>query len=109
MLEHFTNGDPDGNGVKDTYGLTFCKYEGPIEVITTWFGGGNQWVEANGKYEPYMFTQGYMDAMNKMKEWYQKGYINEDFAVRDTSSAPSKTEPKPVSSLAHVFCLVFAY
>ncbi|GHV04275.1 lipoprotein LipO [Spirochaetia bacterium] len=85
LLKYFTENDPDGNGIKDTYGMTWCKYDGPLDIITTWFGGGNQWVEQNGKYVPYMFTQGYLDAMNFAKRLYSEGLINDDFASRDTA------------------------
>ncbi|MDR2177785.1 MAG: extracellular solute-binding protein [Treponema sp.] len=85
LLKYFTEGDPDGNGKKDTYGMTWCKYDGPLDIITTWFGGGNQWVEQDGKYVPYMFTQGYMDAMNFARRLYQEGLVNDDFASRDTA------------------------
>lgn len=43
MLYAFTYDDPDGNGVDDTYGLELCKYTGPLDVIQTWFGCGNEW------------------------------------------------------------------
>ncbi|GHV49975.1 lipoprotein LipO [Spirochaetia bacterium] len=85
LLKYFTENDPDGNGIKDTYGMTWCKYDGPLDIITAWFGGGNQWVEQNGKYVPYMFTQGYLDAMNFAKKLYSEGLINDDFASRDTA------------------------
>lgn len=85
LLKYFTEGDPDGNGKKDTYGMTWCKFDGPLDIITTWFGGGNQWVEQNGKYVPYMFTQGYMDAMNFARRLYREGLVNDDFASRDSA------------------------
>jgi putative aldouronate transport system substrate-binding protein len=85
LLKYFTENDPDGNGVKDTYGMTWCKWDGPLDIITTWFGGGNQWVDQNGRYVPYMFTQGYMDAMNFARRLYSEGLINDDFASRDTA------------------------
>lgn len=85
LLKYFTENDPDGNGRKDTYGMTWCKFDGPLDIITTWFGGGNQWVEQDGKYVPYMFTQGYMDAMNFARRLYQEGLVNDDFASRDTA------------------------
>ena len=51
MLYKFTYDDPDGNGANDTYGLEMCKYTGPWDIIQTWFGCGNGWVEQDGKLE----------------------------------------------------------
>lgn len=86
MLYQFTYGDPDGNGVKDTYGLAMCKYTGPFDIIQTWFGCGNQWVEQNGELVPVHRTQEYKDALNWMKKVYEDGLISPDWAVRDTGT-----------------------
>ena len=52
MLYKFTYDDPDGNGANDTYGLEMCKYTGPWDIIQTWVGCGNGWVEQDGKLVP---------------------------------------------------------
>lgn len=55
MLYKFTYDDPDGNGANDTYGLEMCKYTGPWDIIQTWFGCGNGWVEQDGKQAPMAY------------------------------------------------------
>lgn len=86
MLYQFTYGDPDGNGVKDTYGIAMCKYTGPFDIIQSWFGCGNQWVEKNGELVPIHRTQEYRDALDWMKKIYEDGLIAPDWAVRDTAT-----------------------
>ncbi|OYO84363.1 ABC transporter substrate-binding protein [Lachnotalea glycerini] len=86
MMYQFTYGDPDGNGVNDTYGLALCKYTGPFDIIQTWFGVGNQWVEQEGKLVPIFQTEEYMEALNWLKKMYDDGLVYEDWAVRDTAT-----------------------
>lgn len=86
MMYQFTYGDPDGNGVNDTYGLALCKYTGPFDIIQSWFGAGNQWVEEDGKLVPIFQTEKYMEALNWLKKMYDDGLVYQDWAVRDTAT-----------------------
>jgi putative aldouronate transport system substrate-binding protein len=86
MMYQFRYGDPDGNGVDDTYGLALCKYTGPFDIIQTWFGCGNQWVEKDGKLVPVFQTDEYMEALKWIKKMYDDGLVYEDWAVRDTAT-----------------------
>lgn len=86
MMYQFTYGDPDGNGVNDTYGLALCKYTGPFDIIQSWFGAGNQWVEEDGKLVPIFQTEKYMEALNWFKKMYDDGLVYQDWAVRDTAT-----------------------
>ncbi|KAB1440078.1 extracellular solute-binding protein [Candidatus Galacturonibacter soehngenii] len=86
MMYQFTYGDPDGNGVDDTYGLALCKYTGPFDIMQTWFGVGNQWVEKDGKLVPTFQTEEYMEALKWIKKMYDDGLVYEDWAVRDTAT-----------------------
>ena len=80
MLRRFTEDDPDGNGIKDTYGMIVTDYlDGPLENLAVWCGAPNGWGEAdNGSLEPSFITDEYMDALTLMRDWYSKGYINKD-------------------------------
>lgn len=86
MMYKFTYEDPDGNGVNDTYGLSLCKYTGPFDIIQTWFGVGNQWVEQDGKLVPIFQTEEYLEALKWLKKMYDDGLVYEDWAVRDTAT-----------------------
>ncbi|UOQ86399.1 extracellular solute-binding protein [Gracilibacillus salinarum] len=84
MLKAFTEEDPDGNGQDDTYGMVVSKYEGPWDVMQTWFGVPNKWGEdENGELYPAFMDDNYMEALNFFKKLYDEGLVNEDFAVMD--------------------------
>lgn len=86
MLYQFTYGDPDGNGKDDTYGLCLCKYMGPFDIMQTWFGVGNTWIEQDGNLVPVHQTEEYMEALTWFKKIYDDGLVYSDFAVRDTAT-----------------------
>ena len=86
MLYKFTYEDPDGNGVDDTYGLELTKYTGPLDVIQTWFGTGNEWVEENGKMVPVHQTEEYQEALDWMKKIYDEGLVRKDWATIDSGT-----------------------
>lgn len=85
MLYKFTYNDPDGNGKKDTVGIDLCKYTGPLDVIQTWFGCGNEWVEQNGKLIPVHQTKEFMDALDWMRKIYNDGLVRKDWPTIDTA------------------------
>lgn len=86
MWYKFTYNDPDGNGVDDTYGLELCKYTGPLDIMQTWFGCGNEWVEQDGKLVPVHQTAEYKEALDFMRKIYEEGLIRPDWATVDTST-----------------------
>ncbi len=86
MMYQFTHGDPDGNGKSDTYGLALCKYTGPFDIMQTWFGVGNGWVEKDGRLVPVHQTPEYMEALKWFKKMYDDGLVYQDWAVRDTAT-----------------------
>lgn len=86
MMYAFTYDDPDGNGKDDTYGLCLCKYTGPLDIIQTWFGVGNQWVEKDGQLIPVHQTEEYMEALKWMKKMYDDGLVYRDWATRETNT-----------------------
>ena len=86
MLYKFTYDDPDGNGANDTYGLEMCKYTGPWDIIQTWFGCGNGWVEQDGKLVPVHQTAEYKEALDWMRKIYADGLVRPDWATVDTAN-----------------------
>lgn len=86
MMYQFTYGDPDGNGEDDTYGVALCKYTGPLDIMQTYFGVGNGWVEQDGQLVPVHMTDEYLEALEWFKKMYDDGLIYEDWAVRDTAT-----------------------
>jgi len=86
MLYKFTYEDPDGNGVDDTYGLEMTKYVGPLDIIQTWFGCGNEWVEQDGKLVPVHQTEEFREALKWMRKIYEDGLIRQDWATVDSGT-----------------------
>lgn len=86
MLYKFTYEDPDGNGIDDTYGLEMTKYTGPIDIMQTWFGVGNEWVEQDGKMVPVHQTKEYKEALKWIKKIYDEGLIRKDWATVDSGT-----------------------
>lgn len=86
MLKAFTYGDPDGNGIDDTYGMTVTKWSGPWNVMQTWFGAPNKWTaDGNGGVIPDFMTEEYIDALKFFNKIYNEGLINKDFAMMESS------------------------
>ncbi|MFC4403460.1 extracellular solute-binding protein [Gracilibacillus xinjiangensis] len=99
MLKAFKEEDPDGNGQDDTYGMVVSKYEGPWDIMQTWFGVPNRWGEdENGELYPFFMDDNYLDALNFFKKLYDEGLVNEDFAVMD----PAKWSEPVISGEAGV-------
>jgi len=88
MAKQFTEKDPDGNNIADTFGLADRNdlVYGAFKTIASWFGTPNNWGEQDGQLLPeFMFPQ-YIETMDYMKKLRDGKYMNKDFA------ATSKTD-----------------
>lgn len=84
VLKAFTYDDPDGNGEDDTYGMAISEFEGPWDIMQTWFGAPNKWgFDEGGELIPDFTTDEYRDAITWFNQIYEEGLINEDFAIMD--------------------------
>lgn len=95
VMDAFTNQDPDGNGKKDTFGLTI----GFKNWVNTWMSDAgwvfgaygtmpNQWnLTEDGKLEYGSVTPGAKQALAKLQSWMSKGYIPEEVGVYDETKA----------------------
>lgn len=83
MLHQFTFGDPDGNGLQDTFGLTDRSdlVYGSFKTVSTYFGTPNGWGDEAGKLLPEFMFQEYRDTMNFYRKLHQEGMMNQDFPV----------------------------
>lgn len=94
MVDAFVKADFDGNGKQDTVGMG-------ISGTSLWGGGYGDlkgffnaygayptiWVEKNGKLE-YGGIQGECrDALKALHEMYEKGYLDVEFGVKDSTKA----------------------
>ena len=91
VADAFTNQDPDGNGVKDTFGLAFHKdlFDVGYACLEGFFNAygayPNIWVNtgdslAYGSVLPEMKT-----ALGALRDMYTKGLIDPEFGVKDSN------------------------
>ena len=102
MAYAFTYDDPDGNGIKDTYGFSFSKNTDPLDILQTTFGSGNKWVEMDGELVPSHLTPEYMEALDWLKKMYDDGLVYEDWAVREKSTATDAVKNGECGMMADV-------
>jgi putative aldouronate transport system substrate-binding protein len=86
-FEKIVNEDPDGNGKKDTYGMsgdlkttswTFIEIFGAYGVLPF------NWMKKDGKVVYGGELQETKDVLQLLADWYKKGYIHPDFITDDT-------------------------
>ncbi|HWR11562.1 MAG TPA: extracellular solute-binding protein [Rectinemataceae bacterium] len=93
VLAAFTNGDPDGNGKKDTVG-----YVGTMANMRTFehiFGAygiavDKPYLLKNGTVTTYMKAPAYLDAIKYLRKLYQDGILDPDFVTIPLMSAFEK-------------------
>ncbi|XEC93012.1 extracellular solute-binding protein [Paenibacillus tarimensis] len=94
VLTKFVNDDPDGNGKKDTYGMT-ARGKLPIQMFTSIFS-------AYG-VSPYLFIKGddgrivyggiteqTRSALKTLNQWYKEGLIDPEFITADNRQINEK-------------------
>lgn len=93
ISEAFTNGDPDGDGQNNTYGLAASKdliggYPDLSGFMNGYHAYMNIWIKdengqlVNGSVQPEMKT-----ALGKLQEMYKGGQIDKEFGVKDGGKA----------------------
>jgi putative aldouronate transport system substrate-binding protein len=87
IIKAFTDKDPDGNGVKDTYGLGIKDELFSWGIILTGFFNSYHsypriWIEKDGKLEFGGVQPEAKNALAKLSELFKGGYIDPEFAVK---------------------------
>lgn len=94
MVDAFVNADFDGNGENDTVGMG-------ISGTSLWGGGYGSlkgffnaygayptiWIEKDGKLEYGGIQEECRDALTALHEMYEKGYLDVEFGVKDSTKA----------------------
>ncbi len=89
IIDAFTNDDPDGNGVDDTYGLPITKdlYSGAMGLEGFFAGYGaypNMWIEdGDGKLVYGSVLPEVKETLKVLADMYQKGQIDQEFGIKD--------------------------
>lgn len=90
ILKKFTYGDPDGNGLDDTCGLSISgadnnSFNSLVEQAAAWFGASNRWKDENGTLTPSFMTKEYKNALDYIKKLYSDGLIDQKFYSTNAS------------------------
>jgi putative aldouronate transport system substrate-binding protein len=83
VCKKFTENDPDGNGIDDTFGMILTSNAGPINQITVWAGAPNGYGIKDGKLTPAFMYDEYLDGLKFIKDLCDKGYVNGNWATMD--------------------------
>jgi putative aldouronate transport system substrate-binding protein len=102
MAKAFTEGDPDKNGKKDTYGFVEQKALNGLKLFAAWFGAPNGWGLVDGKLAPDFTTSEYMDALKFYKKLYDENLMNRDFAVTEGSKRDQEITSGKAGSIWNV-------
>ncbi len=85
MLKAFKEGDPNGNGKADEFGL--APVSSPMmETLLYGMGMGNEWFQVDGKVKYTPIDPLYKDYLQVMAQWYKEGLIDPDFLVSDVNT-----------------------
>lgn len=97
VLDAFANGDPDGNGQRDTIALALAGKR----FLNDWIGDASFLFGAYGD-QPYQWNRmkdgtlaygsiqpSVKAALARLGEWYAKGYLDPDFGTHDEQKAAS--------------------
>ena len=92
----FATQDPDGNGQADTTGLGLYKdvYAWSLDARGLFHGYGaypNAWIKKDDKLVPGTIQPEVKQALIKLREFYEKGGINKEFAVKTTDQLVEDT------------------
>ncbi|MGO4275036.1 hypothetical protein AB4Z22_35270, partial [Paenibacillus sp. TAF58] len=94
VLTKFVNNDPDGNGKKDTFGLS-GRGKLPIQMFTSVFSayGVSPYqfkLDASGKVVYGGLTEETRSALKLLNKWYKGGLIDPEFITTDNNQLNEK-------------------
>lgn len=98
VMDAFVNQDPDGNGKKDTIGLSLSLKKGVSAVKDTFMVSSDflfghtavptYWTEgADGKLQYGSIQPSVKQGLVKLSDWMKKGYLDKDAGAMDESKA----------------------
>ena len=97
MLDAFTNGDPDGNGVDgDTYAVASAGIIGPEAPFTNYLPEFYQdarpafYVNDSGEWVDGFTEDAMKDALTRLQEAYVAGYIDQESLTNGTADCRNK-------------------
>lgn len=110
MLYAFTYNDPDGNGVKDTYGidattawLGMTLVHGAYGYAQAQSGGGSFYRMDDGSVVYTSATEQYKEALKTIGQWYQEGIIDPECITDARSDVRTKWANGTVGAMVDSF------
>lgn len=91
VMDAFTYGDPDGNGVDDTFGASFESML-RFELMYSAFGITNGVNEEDGIAKQHYATEGFREFVLWFQDMYRQDYIDPDFYLQDRTDRWAKVE-----------------
>jgi len=92
VMRAFTEDDPDGNGVDDTYGAASIGYG--LRAIAPVFGTADSqsyWLNAEGTaITTNITTDEYRAYLAQLNEWFEAGYLDPEFVTDDRGATRNK-------------------
>jgi putative aldouronate transport system substrate-binding protein len=91
-MKAFTNNDPDGNGVNDTYGYTSQKPVGNFDFLYYAYGMpyGDWALDKNNKVIPRFEHPSYKKGLTFAKKMWDEGLIDPEFMLNDRDMMEEK-------------------
>lgn len=80
MLNAFVNNDPDGNGIKDTFGLTSNSIGLMTPWFTSWGVNVEEWIVEDGQWIPGYLSKKCIEPLRFIQRLYQDGLLDSEFA-----------------------------
>lgn len=89
VMDAFVNQDPDGNGQKDTWGLSMNNtiFTSTRGICAAYGSYPEDWYEQDGKLVYGGTSDSTKEALGYIAGLYEKGYINPEFVVHDAAKA----------------------
>lgn len=109
VMDAFANQDPDGNGQKDTVALDFAmkdRITGHTMGDSSWIYGmfgavPERWYPGeDGKLQYGSIQPGVKDALLKIKEWKEKGYLASDVAIHEANTIVPNVAANKIGMIA---------
>lgn len=78
MLVAMKNGNENHEGFCE-FPMEMTLYDGPFDIIQTWFGCGNGWAEVDGQLVPVWMQDEYFEAVEFIKKLYDEKLMPQDW------------------------------
>ncbi len=95
VMEAFTYGDPDDNGIDDTYGASF-ENMARFDLLYSGFDMIAGINESNGRAEYFYATDNFKDFSIWFSDLFSKGYFDEEFFYQDRTDRWEKVNNEEV-------------